>query len=89
MKRLPINGTDSLADVAVLDTGIAMAKSTKTRAVARESLKGNLIELAFAEAADYDDIHRAILGEHRSEQDIARYDEYQYGENDVCFQHAA
>lgn len=30
-----------------------------------ESLEENLIEIAFAEAADYDDIHTAILREHR------------------------
>jgi hypothetical protein len=30
-----------------------------------ETLEENLIEVAFAEAADYDDIHTAILREHR------------------------
>ncbi len=29
-----------------------------------ETLEENLIEIAFAEAADYDDIHKAILREH-------------------------
>ena len=29
-----------------------------------ESLEENLIEVAFAEAADYDDIHKAIIHEH-------------------------
>jgi len=29
-----------------------------------ETLEENLIEVAFAEAADYDDIHTAILNEH-------------------------
>jgi hypothetical protein len=30
----------------------------------KETLEENLIEVAFAEAADYDDIHTAILREH-------------------------
>ena len=30
----------------------------------KESLEENLMEVAFAEAADFDEIHRAILSEH-------------------------
>ena len=30
----------------------------------KESLEENLVEVAFAEAADYDEIHRAIIQEH-------------------------
>jgi hypothetical protein len=29
-----------------------------------ETLEEHLMEVAFAEAADYDDIHRAIISEH-------------------------
>jgi hypothetical protein len=29
-----------------------------------ETLEENLVEVAFAEAADYDDIHKAIVSEH-------------------------
>jgi len=50
-----------------------------------ETVEGNLIEVAFAEAADYDDIHEAILKEHRAERDIARPDDCQYGDNDLYF----
>jgi len=31
----------------------------------KESLEENLMEVAFAEAADFDDIHTAILREHQ------------------------
>jgi hypothetical protein len=31
----------------------------------KETLEENLMEIAFADAADYDDIHTAILREHR------------------------
>lgn len=31
----------------------------------KESIEENLVEVAFAEAADYDDIHKAILREHQ------------------------
>ena len=30
----------------------------------KESLEENLVEVAFAEAADYDEIHRVIIQEH-------------------------
>ena len=30
----------------------------------KETLEENLMEVAFAEAADYDDIHKAIMHEH-------------------------
>jgi hypothetical protein len=38
----------------------------------RESLEENLVEVAFAEEADYDDIHEAIQREHRQKRDVAR-----------------
>jgi hypothetical protein len=46
-----------------------------------ETLEEYLIEVAFAEAADYDEIPEAILREHRQEQDIARPEDCQY----LCF----
>jgi hypothetical protein len=30
----------------------------------KETIEENLVEIAFAEAADYDDIHNAIVREH-------------------------
>jgi hypothetical protein len=44
-----------------------------------------LIEVAFAEAADYDDIHEAIVREHRQGSGSIRPDDCQYGDNDLCF----
>jgi hypothetical protein len=41
--------------------------------------------VAFAEAADYDDIHEAILKEHQAERDIAHPDDCQYADNELCF----
>jgi hypothetical protein len=41
--------------------------------------------VAFTEAADYDDIHDAILMEHRQERDIVYPDDCKHGDNDMCF----
>jgi len=40
--------------------------------------------VAFAEAADYDGIHKAILREHREERDIAHSDDYGQGDDALC-----
>jgi hypothetical protein len=85
LKRFFQNVTDTLADAALLEMGVdVVTPATKTGTV-RETLEENLIEAAFAEEADYDDIHEAILREHRSERDIAQPDDCQYGDNDLCF----
>lgn len=65
MKTLLKKLIDNLSEAAVLEEGATM----ETPAIAvcypfKESLEENLIEVAFAEAADYDDIHKAILREH-------------------------
>jgi glutamate dehydrogenase/leucine dehydrogenase len=85
LKRFLQNLTDTLADAAMLEMGVNVATPAATAGTVHESLEENLIEVAFAEAADYDDIHEAILREHRSEQDIAHPDDCQYGDNDLCF----
>ena len=64
MKTLFKNLLDNLTEAAMLEEGIRLA----TAAVCdpcKETLEENLIEVAFAEAAEYDDIHEAILREHR------------------------
>jgi hypothetical protein len=66
MKTLFKNLLDNLTEAAMLEEGITL--ETPAAAVCdpfKESLEENLIEVAFAEAADYDDIHTAILREHR------------------------
>ncbi len=85
MKRFLNRLTDMLADAALLEMGINVATPVTKAQAERETLEENLIEIAFAEAADFDDIHKAILWEHRSERDIFHPDDCQYGDNDICF----
>lgn len=87
MKRLLNKITDTLADAALLEMGVQITRPAAKTGTLRETLEENLIEVAFAEAADYDDIHKAILREHQKEQDIAHPDDCQYGDNDLCFTH--
>jgi hypothetical protein len=65
MKTVLKNLIDNLTEAAMLEEGIPL--DTATIAVCdpfKETLEENLVEVAFAEAADYDDIHKAILREH-------------------------
>lgn len=85
MKRFLNRITDMLADAALLEMGVNVATPVAKAEMVHETLEENLIEVAFAEAADYDDIHKAILREHQSERDISHPDDCQYGDNDICF----
>ena len=86
MKRLLQNLSDILADAALLEMGVDVATSQRQRPRwDSETLEENLIEVAFAEEADYDDIHEAILSEHRHARDAAHSGDCQYGDNDLCF----
>ncbi len=86
MKRLWMRIENTLADAALLEMGVDGATVSERRSrTFLETLEENLIEVAFAEAADYDDIHKAILKERWSERDIVHPDECQYGDNDMCF----
>ena len=84
MKRFLKNMENALADSALLEMGVAVALVEQPKSV-RESLEENLIEVAFAEAAEYDQIHKAILRERRRADDLVRRDDCLYGDNDVCF----
>lgn len=84
MKRFLQKIEDALADSALLEMGVAVAPVERLKAV-RETLEENLIEVAFADAAEYDQIHEAILREHRRADDKVRLDDCEYGDNDVCF----
>ena len=84
LKRFFQNFSIAMADAALLEIGVSAARSDEKRGPVSETLEENFIEVAFAEAADYDDIHEAMQ-EHRSERDIVRADECQYGDNEVCF----
>ena len=86
MKNLFKNVSDSLTDAALLEMGVDASIVPALRSDHdRETLEENLIEVAFAEAADYDDIHEAILREHRKEMDVIHPDDCQYGDNDLCY----
>lgn len=57
---------DMLADAALFEMGVAI--TTVPVRIDREyagTLEENFVEVAFAEAGDYDQIHEAILREHR------------------------
>jgi hypothetical protein len=84
MKKFLQNIENALADSALLEMGVAVALVEQPKTV-HETLEENLIEVAFAEAADYDQIHEAILREHRRADDLIRPDDCGYGDNDVCF----
>jgi hypothetical protein len=86
MKRFLSKITDMLADAALMEMGVDVVTPATKAGTVRETLEENLIEVAFAEEADYDDIHESILREHRSERDIAHPDDCQYGDNDLCYE---
>ena len=66
MKTLFKNLLDNLTEAAMLEEGIRLKPAAPAVCDPfEETLEENLIEVAFAEAADYDDIHSAILREHR------------------------
>ena len=66
MKTLFKNLLDRLTEAAMLEEGVRPeAVVASVCDPFKETLEENLIEVAFAEAADYDDIHEAILREHR------------------------
>jgi hypothetical protein len=50
--------TNSLADAALLEMGVNLATPGAKAGMIRETIEKNLTEVAFAEAAVYDDIHR-------------------------------
>jgi hypothetical protein len=86
MKSLSKNITDILADAALFEMGVNATGITEHRSKAvAETLEKYLIEVAFAEVADYDDIHREILREHQTEMELAYPDDCQYGDNKMCY----
>ncbi len=85
LKRFFHHFSVTMADAALLEIGLPTVRSAEQRGDVSETIEENLIEVAFAEAADYDDIHKAILKERWSERDIVHPDECQYGDNDMCF----
>ena len=89
MKGLLKKTMDLLTDAALLEMGVRVTLPIEKDRTTHETIEENLIEVAFAEAAEYDDLHKAIQREHRAVRDIARPDDCQQGDNEICFRHAA
>jgi len=86
MKKLFKQLEETLADAALCEMGVDMPVTGGHRSIiGRETLEENLIEVAFAEAADFEDIHRAIIREHREAWKPAHPDDYRRGGDDLCF----
>ncbi len=84
MNTLLTQINDLFADVALAEAG-GMPKTPQAgQTKYHETLEENLIEVAFAEAADFDDIHEAILMQHLDIRDFLHPDDCQYGDNDIC-----
>lgn len=66
MKKFMQTIQNMLTDAALLEMDVAaITAPVRSCRESSETLEENLIEVAFAEAADYDQIHEAILWEHR------------------------
>jgi len=74
-----------LADAALLEMGFPVVSSAATQDPCRETLEENFIEVAFAEAADYDQIHEAILREHWTAIGAVHPDSCVICDKDHCF----
>lgn len=74
MKTLLQKLEETFADAALLEMGVDPGRlAAAAKQCWKERWEENFIEIAFAEAADYDDIHTAILREHAG--------------HDTCFAH--
>jgi hypothetical protein len=89
MKKLFRKIEEMLADAALLEEGVSvdLAHAPLKQSFA-EALEEKLVEVAYAEAADYDEIHEAILREHDKDGGQVHPDDCQYGDNDLCFVNA-
>jgi len=88
MKTFFQNIQDTFADAALLEMGVDLYHSpVAAKRSFQESREEEFVEIAFAEEADYDDIHKAILREHGEPNDRVHPDDCQYGDNDICFVH--
>ncbi|HUJ18396.1 MAG TPA: hypothetical protein VL197_10445 [Nitrospirota bacterium] len=86
MKKLFKELEETLADAALFEMGVGIPVTGGHRSIiGRETLEENLIEVAFAEAADFEDIHRAIIREHQEAWNLAHPDDCAQGGDDLCF----
>jgi hypothetical protein len=79
---------EAFADAALLEMGCNLDHATRAaKHSLTESLEENFIGIAFAEAADDEDIHKAILREHEAPDGRIHPDDCRCGDNDLCFVH--
>jgi hypothetical protein len=77
----------AFAEFGVTDSlGVAVGR-TPVHTFA-ERMEENLVEVAFAEAADYEDIHKALVAEKRETERLAQPDECRYSDKDLCYTQA-
>ncbi len=77
----------ALAEFGVTDSLELAVRRTTVHTFA-DSMEEKLVEVAFAEAADYDDIHKALAAEKREAERLIKPDDCQYGDNDLCYTEA-
>ncbi len=77
----------ALAELGVTDSLELAVRRTPVHTFA-ESVEEKFVEIAFAEAADYEDIHKALAAEKREIERLVRPDECQFGDNDLCYTEA-
>jgi hypothetical protein len=77
----------ALAELGITDSIELAVRRTPVHTFA-ESMEVKFVEVAFAEAADYEDIHKALVAEKRKTQRLVQPDECQYGDNDLCYTQA-
>ncbi len=79
MKRFLQKLQDLLADAALYEGGVDVEAATRKPRPATETFEELFMEIAFAEAGDFDDIRKAILKEHEAACKLAQ------GGNDLCY----
>jgi hypothetical protein len=77
----------ALAELGITDSIELAVRRTPVHTFA-ESMEEKLVEVAFAEAADYEDIHKALVAEKREAERLIKPDDCQYGDNDLCYSEA-
>lgn len=86
MKKLLKKLEGTFANAALLEMGVNTLYSSPTwKHPLKETLEEYLIEIAFAEAADFEDIHQTIQREHQDPEALIHPDDCQYGDHDMCF----
>lgn len=82
MKKIFKKLEEMLADAALLEMGVNTVYPTAPQ---KYPLEEYFIEIAFAEAADYEEIHQAILREHQALDCLLHPGDRGYGEKRPCF----